>query len=78
MENKEIECVTVYVDGRVVRTNTEKETIFRDLTSDLISKKINHCSYIKSIKRNQLYNGFIDIIVFYDNGVKRIYHIKER
>ena len=78
MENKEIECVTVYVDGRVVRTNTEKETIFRDLTSDLISKKINHCSYIKFIKRNQLYNGFIDIIVFYDNGVKRIYHIKER
>ena len=77
MENKEIECVTVYVDGKVCRTNTDKETIFRDLTSDLIAKKINKCSCIKSIKRNQLYNGYIDIVVFYDNGVKRVYHIKE-
>lgn len=78
MENKEIECVTVYVDGEVVRTSTEKETIFRDLTSDLIAKKMNKCTYITSIRREQLYSGFINIIVYYNNGVKRVYHITER
>ncbi len=78
MENKEIECLTVYVDGKVVRTNTDKETIFRELASDLISKKINKCTYITSIRMEQLYSGFINIIVYYNNGVKRVYHITER
>ena len=52
------------------------ETVYKDLSSELIAKKINACLYIKSIKRVQLYNGFINIIVNYDNGNRRVYHIK--
>lgn len=53
-----------------------EEDVYKSLASELIAKKINCCSYIKSIKRRQLYNGFIEITVNYDNGGRRIYTVK--
>ena len=49
--------------------------IYKDLAQELISKKINSCTWIKTIKRRQLYNGFIEIAVTYDHGGKRVYTV---
>jgi hypothetical protein len=56
---------------------TYSASVVKDfLLSDLIAKKINKCTYIKSIKKVCLYNGFNRFIVYYDNGVKSEYIIK--
>lgn len=55
---------------------TDALTVYKHLTDDLISKKINCCLYIKSIKRINLYNGFQKITVYYDNGCKAEYIVK--
>lgn len=59
----------------VTRVVEDRVEIYESLARDLISKKINACTYIKSIKRVQLYNGFEKITVNYDNNVRRIYTI---
>lgn len=51
--------------------------VYKSLSRDLIAKKINQCRYIKSIKRIQNYNGFITIIVAYDNNTRSVYTVKE-
>ena len=56
-------------------TEIERE-IYDSLTKDLIAKKLNKCTYIKSIKRIPLYNGFQRITVTYDNDVRRIYTVE--
>ena len=58
-------------------TCEDSERVYQDLTHELISKKLCSCTYIKSIKREQLYNGFIRITVTYDNGGRRIYTIAD-
>ena len=50
--------------------------IYEDLTHELISKKICGCTYIKSITRKQLYNGFIRVTVAYGDG-RRVYTITD-
>ena len=42
--------------------------VYKRLAEELISKKINCCRWIKSIKRENLYNGFQRITVVYNNG----------
>ena len=66
--------------GKYVLTwyTNDAEQIYNDLTHELIAKKLCSCSYIKSIKRVQLYNGYIRIIVQYDNDCRRIYTITDR
>ena len=59
----------------VTRVVEDRVEIYESLARDLINKKINACTYIKSIKRVQLYNGFEKITVNYDNNVRRIYTI---
>lgn len=49
--------------------------VYKDLAQELISKKINSCTWIKTIKRRQLYNGYIEITVTYDHGGKRVYTV---
>lgn len=55
--------------------DTCPETVYKSLSHDLIAKKINACTYIKSIKRIQNYNGTNTIIVLYDNNTRSIYTI---
>ena len=50
--------------------------VYRDLSHELINKKIHNCTYIKSIKRIPLYDGFQKIIVTYDNKMRRVYTVE--
>ena len=56
---------------------TDAAEIYQSLTNDLIAKKINCCSYIKSIERVPLYNGYQNITVTYNNDCRAIYHIAD-
>jgi hypothetical protein len=56
--------------------NKDAIYIYKRVAFDLIAKKINNASYIKSIKRINLYTGYQQIIAYYDNGVKAVYTIK--
>ena len=60
----------------VTNTCTDRAEVYESLARDLISKKINACTYIKSIKRVNLYNGFEKITTTYDNNVRRVYIIE--
>ena len=60
----------------VTHTCNDVTEVYKSLTNDLVSKKLNNCTYIKSIKRTPLYNGFDRITVTYDNAVRRIYTIE--
>ena len=57
---------------------TDPEEVYKSLSEDLIAKKINNATYIRSIKREQLYNGFENITVYYSNNVKAVYTIESR
>jgi hypothetical protein len=76
-----MEKLTVYIkDGKNYIENystTDATRIYQLLTNDLISKKINCCKWIKSIKRENLYNGYQKITVFQENGGKSEYIIKD-
>lgn len=66
-------------EGRAWRetyTTTEPTEVYKYLAEELIAKKINACTYIRSIKRQNLYNGFQKIVVSYDNGGRSVYTIK--
>ncbi len=58
------------------RTN-DYTSIYYHLARDIAAKKLNGCTWIKSIKRVQLYNGFIKIIVTQFNNYRTIYVVKE-
>ena len=51
--------------------------IYTRLTNTLIAKKINCCKWVRSIKRENLYNGYQKITVLQNNGIKEIYIIKD-
>jgi hypothetical protein len=76
-----MEKLTVYIkeNGRYIEnySTTDASRIYQLLTNDLISKKINCCKWIKSIKRENLYTGYQKITVFQDNGCKSEYIIKD-
>ena len=69
----EVKNGKTYEVSRIIEDRAE---VYESLARDLISKKINSCGYIKSIKRVQLYNGYEKITTTYDNGVRRIYTIE--
>lgn len=75
-----MEKMTVYIkEGRTYKeshTTTDAAIVYQRLTGDLIAKKINACTYIKSIKRVNLYNGYQKLTVYLDNGVKIEYIVK--
>lgn len=76
-----MERVTIYIkEGKYYiesHSITDPETIYKQLTTCLIAKKINCCTWIKSIKRENLYNGYQKITIVQDNGIKEEYIIKE-
>lgn len=80
---KPIEMITQIKENGVYITDWELtvcdlESIYSSLVYDLINKKIHKASYIRSIKRVCNYDGTQDIIVTYDNNVRRIYTIANR
>lgn len=60
----------------VTRVCEDRAEVYESLARDMVNKKICACTYIKSIKRTQLYNGFEKIIVNYDNNVRTTYTIE--
>lgn len=50
--------------------------IYKRLTDTLIAKKINCCKWVRSIKRENLYNGYQKITVYQTNGIRETYIIK--
>lgn len=60
----------------ITRECNDSAYVYESLARDVIAKKINLCTYIKSIKRIQLYNGFEKIIVTYDNNCRCTYTIE--
>lgn len=80
MENNSIFCQVFKSAGRGNWVETFKTTdpadVYERLAVDMIAKKINHCSWIKSVHRVQLYTGYINIIVDYNNGTRAKYHIR--
>lgn len=80
MKNLEVSKQTFVKNGRnweLCNTNTKSEEVYKDLAQAMISKKINCCLYIKSIKKIPLYNGLQRIDVLYDNGVKVVYTVAD-
>ena len=61
----------------LTHTEYKAEDVYQRLSTDLIAKKINKCTYITRITRSNLYNGFVRIYVYYNNGVYACYTIAE-
>lgn len=79
--NNKVNYIVEIKTGRVYkaeRSCTDTTEVYRALSNDVISKKVNGCSYIKSIRRESLYNGYQRVIVTYDNKVRRIYTIESK
>ncbi len=75
----EIKRIVTIREGRAWRetyTTNDPVEVYKALVEDLIAKKINACAYIRSIKRENLYNGFQRITVSHENGVKAVYTVK--
>ena len=76
-----MEKLMVYIkDGKNyigTYATTDPVEIYQRLTSTLIAKKINCCKWVRSIKRENLYNGYQKITVLQENGIKDEYIIKD-
>lgn len=75
----EIKRVFEVKEGRTWKEEfacTDTAEVYKWLAEELIAKKINACTYIRSIKRDNLYNGFQRITVAYDNGGRSVYTVK--
>jgi hypothetical protein len=82
MEGKKMENVRYIYQvkqGREYMTTfccTDEKQVYDDLAHELIAKKINNCLWIRSIKRENLYNGYERITVYYDHGEgRRVYTV---
>lgn len=58
-------------------TTTNEKEIYEELALAMISKKINNCSWIKSIKRTPLYNGTQKVTITFDNDCRNIYIVSD-
>ena len=79
MNNEKVMVIYEAKEGRNYTETWRSEDpakVYEDLARELISKKINECRWIKSIKRTPLYNGFQRITVTYDHGGRRLYTVK--
>lgn len=55
---------------------TDETLVYKYLTNDLISKKLNGCTYIKTIKRVPNYDGTQTITVTFNNDTRSVYTVK--
>lgn len=76
---KEVKKIYDKVNGKWILTNTIDNAIevYQDLAHDLTAKKLRNAKYIRSIKYNCRYDNTCDITVYYDNGVKAVYIVKD-
>ena len=65
--------------GYIPTYEHEGDEVWKDLAHEPIAKKLEACSYIRSIKRQQNYDGTNTIIVSYAadcGGGRRIYTVE--
>lgn len=77
---KKIEKVVEIKNGKswsVSHVVTDETEIYKSLSCDFIAKKLNSCSYIKSIKRTPNYDGTQTITVLYNNDCRSIYTVAD-
>ena len=76
-----MENLTVYIDNgngyHETYNTSDPLIIYQRLSGALIAKKINCCKWVRSIRRENLYNGYQRITVFVNYGCKEVYTIKE-
>lgn len=60
----------------VSRITTDELEVYQSLSADIIAKKINGATWVKSIKRINNYDGTQNITVTYDNDCRSIYTVK--
>lgn len=80
MFTEEIKRIVYKKSGRVwevLRIETSIERVYDYLAHDLIAKKIQKCTWIKSIKNVPRNNGTRTIYVYYDNDTMSKYIIKD-
>ena len=80
MKNLEVSKQIFVKSGRnyeLTYTNTNAAEVYADLAQAMISKKLNGCSYIRSIKRVPLYNGYQRIDILYTNETKVAFTIAD-
>lgn len=73
---REISMTNLVKEGRTWKEsyiNNNPADVYESLAHALIAKKLHACSYIKSIKRTNNYDGTQTVTVNYDNGVKTVY-----
>ena len=77
--DKIIKIVEVKENNKWVQTYSTEDiaTVYQDLSESLIAKKLNCCTYIRSIKRINLYNGFQKITVYHTNDVKVTFIVED-
>ena len=56
--------------------DTDSANVYEFLTHDLIAKKLNACTYIKSITRVNNYDGTQTVTVTYDTATRNVYTVK--
>ena len=64
-----------YKDKQLIRV-TDSIVNYQELSNRLISKKLHHCSWIKSIRSENNYNGTTTIKIIYDNNTTDKFVIK--
>lgn len=72
-KEQEIRLFT-YVDNKPYSINFDELDNLKQLSSALINKKMNKCSYIKRITQEQRYTHK-EITIIYNNGVKQVYQV---
>jgi len=80
MENNKVCRITEVKENgswNIFNIDYDERDVYCELSNRLISKKINKCTWIKSVKRTPLYNGYQKIVIYYYNGVKDTFIIED-
>jgi len=56
--------------------NEDKNATYKSLAQDLIYSKLHNCTWIKKITEENKFNGFEEITVYFDNGIKSVYTVE--
>ena len=61
---------------KTINTIFDPVEIHKQLAHDIIAKKLHKCTYIRTIKDICNYDGTRNVIITYDNNVRRVYTIE--
>ena len=65
-----------YNHGIITTEDTDENKIYKRLAEEFIAKKLDKCTWIKSIKREQKYTHIIVTVRYDHGGVSKYYLYK--